>query len=494
MQFNKPLLDNALLRNNGIARRFVVALVLFSSAITAVITVGELYLDYRTDIQGIGERIESIRAVYLPSLTESVWVAERSHVQSQLDGLLHLGDIEYVGIDVGGRTTWSAGARKSSRHIEKSIPLIRTYRGRGVSIGELHVVASVDNVLDRLWSKLVVMLVSNGIKTFLVMIFALILFQTMVGRHLEHLSGYLRRVGKNLADMGELRLDRIDTGRWRPDALDHVVHAVNAMRQNIRASHAEIHALNEMLEHRVRERTAELAMANAELESFAYAASHDLRAPLRGIAGYSRLLTYDHAEALGPEGLSHLNNITGATRQMTQVIDDLLNLSRISGTAVARTEVDLSDMARTIAADLQRHEPDRRAEWQIQDGIRVMADRGLIRLALENLLGNAFKYTRGAVPARIELGATTIENGVEFFVRDNGAGFNMAYADKLFQPFQRLHRQDEFEGTGVGLATVSRIVQRHGGRVRGSSETGKGATFYVFLPDGAVSTGHSGSD
>jgi signal transduction histidine kinase len=487
MQFNRRNFDRPLPRNNGIARRFVVALVLFSSAITTVITAVELYLDYRTDIRGIDERIESIRAVDLHTLTESVWVADRSQVQSHLDGLLHLGDIEYLAIDVDGQTQWLAGARKSLRHIERSFTLIRTYRGRGVNIGELHVVASVDGVLGRLWSRFAVILVSNGVKTILVVVFALIVLQAMVERHLEHLSAHLQHVRTNLADMGELRLRRAKTGRWRPDALDNVSHAVNAMQQDIQASHAEINALNQSLDERVRQRTAELAAANAELETFTYAASHELRAPLRGIDSYSQILLDDHAAALGPEGLSHLHRMRRAIHRMSQLIDDLLKLSRVWRTTLIRTDIDLSAMASEIAEDLQRQAPGRPAEWRIQDGIRVVADGGLIRLVLENLLGNAFKYTRDAALTRIELGAARIDNGVEFCVRDNGAGFDMTSADKLFQPFQRLHGQEEFEGTGVGLATVWRIVQRHGGRVRASSEPRKGATFYVFLPEGVVS-------
>jgi len=240
--------DKALLRNNGIARRIMVALVIFSSLITTVITALELYLDFRADLQSIDQRIESVRQVYLPTLSESVWVADRRQIQSQLDGLLNLGDIEYLAIIADGATQWSAGAVKSSRRIERLLPLVRVHRGQDVKIGELQIVASVDNVLGRIWSKLVVMLVSNGITTILVVIFVLMIFQAMVGRHLEHVSHYLRRVGRNVLGADDLRLSRPPSGRWRPDALDHLTSAINEMRGEIASSNAELHDINHRLE------------------------------------------------------------------------------------------------------------------------------------------------------------------------------------------------------------------------------------------------------
>jgi diguanylate cyclase (GGDEF)-like protein/PAS domain S-box-containing protein len=240
--------DRALIRNNGIARRIMVAVILFSSAVTAVITAVELYLDYRQDMRGIDERVESIRKVYLPTLTESVWVAERTQIQNQLNGLLNLGDIEYLAIEADGKTQWSAGKRISSRRLETSLPLTRLHRGQNISIGELHVVASVDNVLSRLWSKLIVMLVSNAIKTFLVTAFVLLIFQAMVGQHLEHISAYLRRFARNVSAEATLQLHRPATGRWRPDALDHVTNSVNQMREEILRFSAELKATNERLE------------------------------------------------------------------------------------------------------------------------------------------------------------------------------------------------------------------------------------------------------
>lgn len=238
----------ALIRNNGIARRIMVAVILFSSAVTAVITAVELYLDYRADMHGIDERVESIRKVYLPTLTESVWVTERTQIQNQLNGLLNLGDIEYLSIESEGTTQWSAGARTSTRQKETVLPLHRTHRGQTVRIGELHVVASVDNVLSRLWSRLIVTLVSNAVKTFLVTAFVLLIFQGMVGQHLEHISAYLRRFARNITDARALELNRPRNGRWRPDALDHVTHAVNQMREEIRHAGNELRSSNERLE------------------------------------------------------------------------------------------------------------------------------------------------------------------------------------------------------------------------------------------------------
>ena len=228
-------------------------------------------------------------------------------------------------------------------------------------------------------------------------------------------------------------------------------------------------------------RAEELARANAELEQFSYSVSHDLRAPLRAIDGYSRILLEDFADDLDEEGKGYLMRVQANSQRMGLLIDDLLDLSRITRSPLRREEVDLSGLASSILAELEGSEPERRVQTGVAEGLVANADPGLLRVALENLLGNAWKFTSREPEAAIELGVTDRDGVEAFYVRDNGAGFDARYSDKLFAPFQRLHGDREFEGTGIGLATVQRVIHRHGGQVWAESELDEGATFYFTL-------------
>jgi signal transduction histidine kinase len=246
-------------------------------------------------------------------------------------------------------------------------------------------------------------------------------------------------------------------------------------------SEQQIRRLNEELEERVRERTAELLAINQELEAFSASVSHDLRGPLNVIHGYADLLQESHASELSFEGMKYLDRIHKSVRHMAEIIEDLLKLSRLGRTELNLQFANLDDMVRLILVDFQAAELGRNFEWIIEGLPRVACDQGLIRQVFVNLLSNAVKYTRNQELAIIEVGQATIQGEEVIYVRDNGAGFDMKYSTKLFKAFQRLHRQEEFEGTGVGLATVQRIVRRHGGRIWAESEVGKGATFYFTL-------------
>lgn len=244
----------------------------------------------------------------------------------------------------------------------------------------------------------------------------------------------------------------------------------------------QIRRLNAQLEKRVRERTADLEAANKELEAFSYSVSHDLRAPLRAIDGFSQALLEDYADRIDETGRQYLRRVRAGSVRMASLIDDMLQLSRVTRTEIQRQGVNLSALAGSVLADLRSGKPDRCVEIAIQPGLEAEGDPKLLRIALVNLLSNAWKFTGSEPGPRIEFAALDNQGGQTFYVRDNGVGFDMTYVDKLFGAFQRLHTENEFPGTGIGLAIVQRIVHRHGGRVWAESVVNQGATIYFTIP------------
>jgi PAS domain S-box-containing protein len=274
---------------------------------------------------------------------------------------------------------------------------------------------------------------------------------------------------------------------YRPEQ-NHFVAVFDEITDR-KAAEEEIYLLNRELEERVRRRTAELASANKELETFAYSVSHDLRTPLRGMDGFSKILLEDYSEALDERGKDYLERVQAAAERMGSLIDDLLSLSRVSRAKLRRMHVNMTTMAESIAQDLKQNAPDRHIVFEIRPGMEVQGDPQLIGIVLENLLGNAWKFTGNCDDAKIEMGILDAEETLEmgyadksvYFIRDNGAGFDMKYVEKLFGAFQRLHSTAEFPGTGIGLATVQRIIRRHGGKIWAKGDVDKGATFYFTL-------------
>ncbi|HMO81616.1 MAG TPA: PAS domain S-box protein [Pyrinomonadaceae bacterium] len=281
---------------------------------------------------------------------------------------------------------------------------------------------------------------------------------------------------------GEIRWVRVNASFIR-DGAGNALRTMAVVEDVTERKLAEkaIKELNETLEQRIRERTIELEAVNRELEAFSYSVSHDLRAPLRSIDGFSQAILEDCYGDLDETGRDHLERIRTASRRMGRLIDDLLKLARVTRSEVRRELVDLSKLAEDIVRAFREQEPDREVTVAIDTDLNEKCDERLVQIALENLIGNAWKFTSKRPEAAIRFGVVQNGHKKEYFVGDNGAGFDMAYADKLFGAFQRLHRADEFEGTGIGLATVQRIVRLHGGQIRAESEPDVGTTFYFSL-------------
>jgi signal transduction histidine kinase len=276
-----------------------------------------------------------------------------------------------------------------------------------------------------------------------------------------------RRVGTNARD---------EIGRLG-QSFDAMTEALQRDIANREKAEEEVRTLNKDLEHHVRQ----LEESNKELEAFSYSVSHDLRSPLRSIDGFSLALFEDYSGKLDDEGRDYLERIRGATQRMSQLIDDLLKLSRVARMEAKREKVSLSAIVADIAGRLRKNHPERQVRFDIADSLEVSGDERLLTVVLENLIANAWKFSEKNAQAVIEFGVTHVKDEAAYFVKDNGAGFDMVFADKLFNPFQRLHHAADFSGTGIGLATVKRIINRHGGRVWIEGDVGKGATVYFTL-------------
>jgi signal transduction histidine kinase len=305
---------------------------------------------------------------------------------------------------------------------------------------------------------------------------AMWLFATGIARRMAAVERNAERLAQGVPLRREMSRGRDEIGR-----LDRALRRAGIM---IRMRDRELRSLNTSLERSLHEQQ----ILNKELEAFSYSVSHDLRAPLRSIDGFAQALREDWGDRLDETGQDHLSRVRNAAQRMGRLIDDLLKLSRLSRMQVQRLDVNLGQIARDIARELEERNPMRKVEWIIDDDLRANCDPSLARIVLENLLGNAWKFTSKTPDARIEFTKMRDTDPPTFVIRDNGAGFDMQYADKLFAPFQRLHGEREFPGTGIGLATVQRIVHKHGGEVWTRAEVGHGAAFYFsFEPaDGAA--------
>ena len=474
--------------------RLVVATVAFSTVVALVATVTQLYFDYRHDLQTIESTFDQVEKSYLPTIANAVWASSYKELQIALDGLVHLPDVRHVAVIEKGEIKANAGMPKAGNIQSRDYPLIHVHRGESLAIGSLKVVVDMAAVYQRLLDKFWVILVSNGIKTFLVASFMLWLFHRLVTRHLRRIAEFASCLSPgNLNE--RLTLNRPAHAHNKLDEFDLVLDGFSRMQSNLamavqtleqdivklEQADAEIHKFNTELEMRVSERTAQLEAVNRELEAFSYSVSHDLRAPLRSIDGFSQALAEDYSERLDAVGHDYLNRVRRAAQHMGHLIDDLLRLARITRTEMKQDHVDLSVIAQEVIADLHQHQGYSQDSIKVQAGLAAYGDPALLRIVMENLLDNALKYSSKNLQPKIEVGSIVQNGRTVYFVRDNGAGFDMTYVDKLFGAFQRLHRAEEFPGTGVGLATVKRIVHRHAGEIWAEGQPGMGATFSFTL-------------
>jgi light-regulated signal transduction histidine kinase (bacteriophytochrome) len=345
---------------------------------------------------------------------------------------------------------------------------------QGKNLGTIYIRSDLQRFYTRVWQYLKILALVL-LASMLAALAVSKLFGRAVARPLMNLAELARIVSrdKNYA----VRAPETDTG----GEIELLITAFNKMLQEIQLRDRELRVARTGLEKRVEERTRQLVATNRELEAFSYSVSHDLRNPLEAINGFSYLLRKGYGDKLDAEGKEYLQEISAATMRMAELIDDLLSFSQASTAEMSRENVDLSALVTNISAELRRRDPVRSVDFVIAKNVTAEGDSRLLRIVLDNLLSNAWKYTSGREKARVEFGRMQENGATIYYVSDNGVGFNPQSKDRLFKPFQRLHSKAEFPGTGVGLATVRRIINRHGGQIWAEATLEKGATFYFML-------------
>jgi len=370
-----------------------------------------------------------------------------------------------------------AGQREEHWFAGRQLKLIRSIVFQGKLIGTVYILCDLQEMNDRIvrYAGIVAVVLSVSLMAAFLL---LMTFQRAATRPILQLAETARIVSR------EKNYSVRAPSTESHDEVGLLIESFNEMLIQIQKSDAALQTSQEALEQRVAQRTAELDATNKELEAFTYSVAHDLRAPLRHIQGFSNLLMESFGPQLEPEAQKHLQRIGEGTQQMGRLIDDLLSLARIGRQEPRLQATGLNSLVQEVLRDLKTETEGRDIQWQVGDLPFVDCDPGLMKQVFYNLLSNAAKYTRPRKPAVIDIGQMSVEGQPVNFVRDNGVGFNMKHANKLFGVFQRLHRKEDFEGTGVGLATVQRIIHKHGGRIWAEAEIDKGATFFFSLASG----------
>lgn len=479
----------AVRRRGSVAWRLLGWILLFSSVITLLATALQLYLDYQRDISAIDQRLTEIERSAADSIAGSLWNLDAAQLNLQLNGLMRLPDMQYVQVieqtaDSANPMRVTAG-RSGPGGVLRDIPLVHLEK----VIGTLHLEASLDRVYRTLWNTALVILVSQGIKTFLVSLFTLYIVYALITRHLVDIGHFLASVqlrGEN---------QRLHLARTQPpakDELDQVVDAVNAMTIGLKEAYDQISWTNAQLEtdiHQRRQREAELQRAmdnltsvNTELERFAYVASHDLQEPLRAITAFTQLLARRYHDHLDDEGRQHVAYVVDAAKRMHALINDLLAYSKVGGKARSMAPVSAQVACDAAIQQLYDSITEQGASVLVSPLPDVIADEVQLVQVFLNLLGNAIKFRKPGEPPRIKVWASLEPNGVtwRFSVQDNGIGIDPDLALTVFELFRRLDKSQP--GTGVGLAICKRIIERHHGRIWLESQAGQGCTVHFTLP------------
>jgi len=593
---------------HSISQKLILYVILFSSLITFVTSAFQLFDRFESDVTVINIRLDDVFKYYTQPVTNTLWTANYNELKTNLEGIIKIPNINHIEVTVNDASIVSLGERKSVRIVNQSKEILYLYQDKEINLGTLHIQASLESAYQNVFEQIIQILISNGIKIFLVAFFILYIFHNLVTRHLKNIAGFThnlnykkldktlildRKISKNPDELDEVVMGistlqgkilshikqmelseakvllllhstaeaiygvdtfgactfinasclrmlgyehesellgknmheiihykypdgteypvrnchinqayltgnnshKSDEVLWRKDGTsfaveywsypifrdDEIIGAVVTFMDITEriAAENELRAHKENLSDLVAERTQELENSNKALEAFSYSVSHDLRTPLRAINGFSQILIEDYGDTFNSGAKEYFIRITKAVKSMSMLIDDLLSLASVSQSELKIVDVNVRKIINRIFDQLWDEYPERKVSIDINIE-NQFCDKNLIKIVWENLIRNAWKYTSKSENAKIEIGLTDDTKNV-FYIKDNGVGFDMKYVDKIFLPFQRLHKKEEFEGTGIGLATVERIIKRHGGEIRAESSPNNGTTIFFSL-------------